>query len=146
MLYDTSIDLDKNRAIERFKYLLNNGKIIELKEKRKIRSLSQNNYLHLILSWFALEMGETLEYTKREIFKKEVNPDLFQFEFVNRKTGEIREDLKSTALLDTKELTTAIERFRNFASKNLGIYLPEPSDLVNLREMERQIQNQNQYL
>lgn len=146
MLYDTSNELDKNRAIEKFKYLLNKGKIIELKEKRKIRSISQNNYLHLILSWFALEMGESLEYTKREIFKKEINHDIFHFEFINRKTGEIRDDLKSSALLDTKEMTTAIERFRNFASKDLGIYLPEPNDLVNLREMERQIQNQKQYL
>lgn len=146
MLYDTSNELDKNRAIERFKFLLNKGKIIELKEKRKIRSISQNSYLHLILSWYALEMGETLEYTKREIFKKQVNPDLFIYEFINRKTGEIREELKSSTLLDTKEMTTAIDRFRNFASISCGIYLPEPEDLVNLREMERQIANQKQFL
>lgn len=146
MLYDTSNTLDKNRAIERFKFLSNKGKIIELKEKRKIRNLSQNSYLHLILSWYALEMGETLEYTKREIFKKEVNPDLFCYDFINRKTEEIRKELKSTSILDTKEMTIAIERFRNFSSINFGIYLPEPEDLVNIREMERQIENQKQYL
>lgn len=146
MIYDTSNELDKNRAIEKFKYLISKGKIIELKEKRKIRSLSQNRYLHLILSWYALEMGETLEYTKREVFKREVNPDIFIYEYVNRKTGEIREELRSTSLLNTKETTTVIDRFRNFASINFGIYLPEPQDLVSLREMERQIENQKQYL
>lgn len=146
MLYDLSNELDKNRAIEKFKYFLNKKKIVELKEKRKIRSLSQNNYLHLILSCFALEMGETLEYTKREIFKIQVNPEIFYYDFINRKTGEIRKDLKSTSTIDTKDMTTAIDRFRNFASINFGIYLPEPEDLVNLREMERQINNQKQYL
>ena len=146
MLYDLTNDLDKNRAIEKFKYFINQNKIIELKEKRKIRSIRQNSYLHLILSWFALEMGETLEYTKQETFKREVNPDIFCYDFINRKTGEIRKDLKSTSIIDTKELTTAIDRFRNFASLNFGIYLPEPEDLVNLREMERQINNQKQFL
>lgn len=146
MQYDTSNSLDKNRAIEKFKYLLNKGCIIELLEKRKIRSISQNSYLHLILSWYALEMGETLEYVKVEIFKKLVNKDLFVYEFINRKTGEIRDELKSSTLLDTKEMTTAIERFRNFSSAQCGIYLPEPSDLVNIREMERQINNQKHYL
>lgn len=146
MLYDTSKELDKNRAIEKFKFLIGKGKIIELKEKRKIRSISQNNYLHLILSWFALEMGETLEYTKKETFKREVNSDIFLYDFINRKTGEIRKELKSTSIIDTKEMTTAIDRFRNFASKNFGIYLPDPEDLINLREMERQIDNQKQYL
>lgn len=146
MLYDTSNELDKNRAIEMFKHLVNKGVIIELKQKRKLRSVNQNRYLHLILSWFALEMGETLEYTKREVFKKEVNKEIFIYEFVNRKTGEIREELKSTSALNTKEMTTAIDRFRNFSSVNFGIYLPEPKDLVNLREMERQINNLKQYL
>lgn len=37
---------------------------------------------------------------------------------------------RSTADLDTKELTTAIDRFRNYSSKEAGIYLPEPSDLA----------------
>ena len=146
MLYDTSKELDKNRAIEKFKFLIGKGKIIELKEKRKIRSISQNNYLHLILSWFALEMGETLEYTKKETFKREVNSDIFLYDFINRKTGEIRKELKSTSTIDTKDMTTAIDRFRNFASINFGMYLPEPEDLVNLREMERQINNQKQFL
>jgi len=146
MLYDLSNELDKNRAKERFKFLLSKNKIIELKEKRKTRSISQNNYLHLILSWFALEQGETLEYTKQITFKTEVNPDIFIYDFINRKTGEIRKDLKSTSIIDTKEMTTAIDRFRNFSSIQFGIYLPDPEDLVNLREMERQIEYQKQYL
>jgi hypothetical protein len=38
---------------------------------------------------------------------------------------------------------TLCNRFRDYASKEAGIYLPEPSDLVLLQEIEIQINNQN---
>ena len=55
-------------------------------------------------------------------------------------------DLRSSANLDTKEMTTAIERFRNYASKEAGIYLPSPEDLSQLQEIENQTKNNAQYL
>ena len=146
MVYNASLDLDQKRATERFNFLLSNNKTFELTEKKPKRSLSQNNYLHLILSWYALEYGETLDYIKVEVFKKQLNKDIFEFEFVNRKTGECRLDLRSSANLDTKEMTTAIERFRNYASKEAGIYLPSPEDLSQLQEIENQTKNNAQYL
>lgn len=146
MIFNASLDLDQKRATERFNFLLANNKTFELTEKKPKRSLSQNNYLHLILSWYALEYGETLEYIKVEVFKKQLNKDIFEFEFVNRKTGEYRMDLRSSANLDTKEMTTAIERFRNYASKEAGIYLPSPEDLSQLQEIENQTKNNAQYL
>ncbi|MEC4051129.1 hypothetical protein OX284_016965, partial [Flavobacterium sp. SUN046] len=118
----------------------------ELKEKKPKRSISQNNYLHLILSWYALEYGETLEYVKQEVFKKQINKDIFEYEYINKKTGEIRTEYKSTANLDTGQMTTAINRFRNYASKEAGIYLPEPKDLSELQYIENQIKNNEQYL
>ena len=36
-------------------------------------------------------------------------------------------------------MTLAIDRFRNLASKELGIYLPEPNDLVLLQEIENEL-------
>ena len=95
---------------------------------------------------FALEYGETAEYIKQEIFKKQVNRDIFIFQFANKKTGEIRDEFRSTSDLDTKELTVAIERFRNWASKEGGIYLPEPKDLALLNEIEYQIKLNAEYL
>ena len=87
MIFNASLDLDQKRATERFNFLLANNKTFELTEKKPKRSLSQNNYLHLILSWYALEYGETLDYIKVEVCKKQLNKDIFEFEFVNRKTG-----------------------------------------------------------
>ncbi len=146
MIYNGEIELDQRKAKERLEWLISKSKRFELKEKRKSRSLSQNNYLHLILSYYALEMGETLEYVKQEIFKKIINTDIFKYERINRMTGEIRDDWKSTSGMDTKQLTTAIDRFRNHASKDLGIYLPEPKDLALIDQMQNEIQNQKQYL
>jgi hypothetical protein len=136
MIYDTKIELESKRAKERFDFLITNKKTIEIKEKKQKRSISQNSYLHLILSWFAFEYGEKVEYVKQEIFKKQVNNDIFIYQFANKKTGEFRIDWKSTKDLDTKEMTTAIDRFRDFSSIEAGIYLPEPSDLVSLQNIE----------
>jgi hypothetical protein len=145
MIFNAEIEIDKKRAIERFGYFLSKGKTFELVEKKPKRSIRQNSYLHLILSWYALEYGEMMQYIKEEVFKKQINKDIFEYEFINKKTGEIRMEYKSTAQLDTGQMTTAIDRFRNYASKEAGIYLPEPGDLDMLQQMENEIKN-NQYL
>lgn len=145
MIYNAQNEFDVNNARTRFEYLLKNQKTFELTEKRQKRSVSQNAYLHLILSWYALEYGETLEYIKQEVFKKQINKDLFETEYINEKTGEIRTDWKSTSNLDSKQMTVAIDRFRDYASKEAGIYLPEPKDMAMLQEIENQIRN-NRYL
>ena len=109
-------------------------------------SCSQRGYLHLILSWYALEYGETLEYVKQEVFKKQVNKEIFKFDFVNRRTAEVRTEYRSTESLDSREMTMAIERFRNFSMLQAGIYLPEPKDLVHLQEIEDEIKKHENQL
>lgn len=145
MIYDASISLDQKRSKERLEWLISKEKVFELKEKRKTRSLSQNRYLHLILSWFGLEFGYELEEVKQFIFKQEVNPDLF---YNGETEGIVKVSRwRSTSTLDTAELTTAIDRFRDFSSKH-GCYLPEPSDLAAINEMERELlkKSSKQYL
>jgi hypothetical protein len=137
MIYDSNSKLDCERAITVLKGFIAKGKKFELKAKHPKRSISQNNYLHLILTWFGIETGYTLEEVKQEIFKKHVNPNIFY-------EGEFGELIKierwrSTASLDTAEMTLAIDRFRNFSSIECSIYLPEPSDLVSIQELEREI-------
>lgn len=145
-IFNASKPIDQQRAKERLNYFIEKGKIFELTEKRKTRSISQNSYLHLILSYWALDYGETLEYVKLEHFKKLVNPDIFKTERVNRKTGEIREAWKSSAELNTKEMTTAIDRFLIYASKEAGVYLPQPSDLTYIDEIKIIVKENEIYL
>ena len=144
MLYNSNKPIDAQRAIEKIKHFIKNKKVFELKEKRKRRSINQNSYLHLILSGFALETGYTTEEVKQDIFKKIVNPVMFyEGEF-----GELVkiERWRSTASLNTQEMTLCIDRFRDYAAKEAGVYLPEPKDLSMLEDLEIQVNNQKQYL
>lgn len=144
MIYNPINPIDIQRANEKLKYFIANGKVFELTEKRQKRSISQNAYLHLLFGFFALETGYTTSEVKQEIFKKIVNSATFY-------EGEFGDLIKierwrSTADLDTKEMTVCIDRFRDYASIQAGIYLPEPKDLVLLQEIEIQIKNNQQYL
>lgn len=137
MIYNLENQLQKNQFIEKVKLFISKGKRVELTVKHPRRSVSQNNYLHLILTWFGVETGYTLEEVKQDVFKKHVNPNLFyEGEFGN--VVKI-ERWRSTKHLDTAEMTLAIDRFRNFASQELGIYLPEPNDLIGIQEIENEI-------
>lgn len=148
MIYNPKNQLQIKQAIEKLNYFIKQGKRFELKAKHDRRSISQNSYLHLILTWFAIETGYTLEEVKQEIFKKYVNPNLFYEGQKEKIHGIIIDQWRSTASLDTKEMTLAIERFRDFSSKELGIYLPEPHDLALIQDMENEISkfNNQQYV
>ena len=79
--------------------------------------------------------------SSKKSLKKIVNPQIFKTEFANRKTGEIREEWRSTADLNTKEMSIAIDNFRDYASREWGIYLPQANEVVYLQEIEKQIKN-----
>ena len=136
MIYDSNIETDVLRAKQRMDYLIDKQKQFSLTEKRKRRSISQNSYLHLILTWFAYEYGETLDYVKVYFFKNICNKELFLTEYTNKKTGEIRKAWRSSADLNTKQMTTAIDNFRDYSSKEACIYLPEPNDLAMINNLE----------
>jgi len=65
MIYNPENKLHQKQAIEKLKYFFSKGKRFELKAKNDKRSISQNSYLHLILTWFGLETGYTLEEVKQ---------------------------------------------------------------------------------
>ena len=146
MILDAKKEFDVERARTRLEKLIENKSKFELTEKKPVRSVSQNAYLHLIIGWFAIEYGETIEYVKRMMFKKLVNPKIFIFERENTKTKEKRKELRSSADLDSAEMTTAIDRFRDYSSKEFGVYLPEAGEMDFLNEIKTQIENNKNYL
>lgn len=145
MQYDGDNPLHVEQARTRLEQLIKNKKVFELTEKKPKRSLSQNRYLHTILGFFACETGNTLEWVKQQYFKKLVNPAIFIREKEDKYLGKVKV-LRSSADLDTAEMTTAIERFRNFASAECGIYLPEPNEEHLLQMMELEIERYKNYL
>lgn len=137
MLFDTSNPLQKEQFKARSAKLAESGKVVELTEKKPVRTSNQNRFLHVALGYFACETGNTLEWVKQQYFKKLVNPDIFIREKTDEYLGRIKV-LRSSADLDTAEMTTAIERFRNWASRETGVYIPSPEegDLIRLMEIE----------
>jgi len=138
VLYDLSDEVDVQRFDTRVDFLKKKRGFVELLVVREERTIKQNRYLHLLVSFFALEYGETLSYVKEELFKKTVNPDIFRSEYVNRSTGEVRTEWRSTANLDTREMAQAIDTFRNWAADEAGIYLPEANEKKTLIRIERE--------
>ena len=134
MIYDLSKNI--NEFESKVEFLKKKGCIVELKEKRKKRSISQNNYLHVLFSLFGLNFGYSIEETK-VLIKRELkytyvkNDNLF---------------LKKTSKMDSKELTIFIEKFRNYSNSN-GLYLPSSEEyLFNFAEFDRQISLNEIYL
>ena len=145
MLYDLSDILDRERFKRRSNQLYTERVIVELTEKKPKRSIRQNNYLHLILGWYAMETGNTTEYVKREYFKTLCNPDIFVRRKKDPYRGEI-DELRSSRECDSAELTKAIERFRNWSASECGIYLPSPDEREFLQRIEVEMCRQREYL
>ena len=145
MLYDLSNPLHKEQFKTRVNHLFKKGGIVELTEKKPIRTLAQNRYLHALLGYFAVETGNTLEYVKEEYFKKLVNPDTFVVEKDDPFAGKIK-TLRSTAETDTAEMTLCIERFRNWSSNEAGIYLASSDEESLIQLMEVEIERNKKFL
>lgn len=130
MRYNLSIQQNALAAKEQLKHLIKKGAKIELTEKRSRRTIPQNAYLHLILSWWGLEYGYTLEESKQ--YFKELNKDYYYYE----KKGKTF--VRSTSGIDTKEMTVHIEKFRDWSAQN-GLYLPAPNEQQQIDSMINQL-------
>ena len=145
MLYNLANPLEAQTARTRLEHLTKKGCIIDLTEKKPRRTIPQNAYLHLLLGYFAAETGNTLEWVKREFYKKVCNPDIFVAEKADKLAGRVRY-LRSSADLTTEELSTTIERFRNWAADTAGIYLPDATNEAELTAMQIAVERYKTYL
>jgi len=145
MVFNLNNEVEREDFKEYVNSLYKQKGIVEVKKKHRSRSLSQNSYLHVCLSYYASEFGGTMEEVKFDIFKKVVNRSIFARERLNKR-GEKVFYWRSTTDLDTKEMTEAIERFRNYCSSFAGLYIPAPNETDALLEAQKQISLYEQYL
>lgn len=145
MRYDGSNPLHAQQARTRLEKMICEGRIFDLTEKKPQRTRQANAYLHVILSYFASQTGNTLEWVKREYYKILVNPTTFIRERDDPWLGRVKY-LRSSVDLDTGEMALTIDRFRNWSASEAGIYLPSPDEnrLLELAEME--IERNKEYL
>ena len=144
MILNLNIELDREKFKTRSDFLLEKRKVVELTEKTG-RSLKQNSYLFLILNIFAMEYGESVEFVKQRFFKELCNPEIFVRTKSDKLLGEITY-LRSSADLTKDEMITAIDRFKIWASKEAGIFIPDAISDDERIELLRQIDRQKNYL
>jgi hypothetical protein len=142
-------NLNNEYEIPKFKEYVNKlyeqKAIVEVKKKLPNRSTQQNRYFYLILSWFACETGYSVDEIKVDIFKRICNKEIFE-RYRENKHGEKIKYLRSSSDLDTLEMTTAIDRFRNYASAQAGIYLPSPNESQFLTYIEQEIERNKEFI
>ena len=142
MIYNLNDSHDIERFSCRANKLIEQQRTVELKEVTT-RSLRQNNYLHLILTAFAIETGYSVQCVKQNFFKMKCN----EFIFLQTVDGMFGKEmiLISTADITKEEMSTAIDRFRNW-SANQGFYLPEPNETETLKKIAVEQSKIKQYL
>lgn len=128
----------------RAKKLAESGKIVELAEKKPKRTLSQNNFLWLCLSYWGCQTGYTKE--EAETIYKNVNRELYYTHKVI--AGVEIEYIRHTYELDTAEMTASIEKWRNWAAMNdaCPVYIPSPEDYQLIQQMEVEISKNNEFI
>jgi len=145
MIYDLRSPYDKQKFKEKVNMLFDEGAVVEVIKKNPKRSLQQNAYLHVLLGYFASEFGYTLEEVKYDIFKRKCNKDLFEHQRLNKR-GVMTTYIRSSAELDTAQMTTAIERFRNYSAAVCGLYLPEPHEHEAILFAQKQMELYKEYM
>lgn len=144
-LYNLKNVYDRKKFKEACNSMVLKGDYVELKRKNTQRSLAQNSYLHCLLGYFGSEFGLSLEEVKFDIFKKTCNLDIFQRERFNKRGQKIKY-IRSSTELDKAEMTTAIERFRNYSSAECGLYLPSPNEGEMLFFAQQQIEANKDFI
>ena len=116
---------------------------VDLKKYYKNRSIPQNRYLHLILSYFAHCYGCTLTESKEIYFKQYACRHIFLVETEDKRGNKVKY-FRSTSSLNTVEMSDAINNFIAYAHCN-GIEIPPPDDDLALRYCEREIEKTKQF-
>ena len=124
-------------ARSRVSYLAKKKKMVKIVEVHPSRTLSQNNYLHLILAAFGAHFGYTLEESK--LVYKQISSDIYYY------TKKNRQFIKSSAELNKEEMAKTIDRFMEKSKEN-GYELPLATDQEWLLRLENEIERNRRYL
>lgn len=134
MKLDLSITYDLERFKAYSKKLIDKQAKTELKEIKAKRSINQNSYFHLCISFFCNEAGYSLIEGKT-VLKRTFG----KFMVYENKENKF---LTSSAVLDTEQMTEFIEWIRTIACfENLGVYVPTPEEYIeNQYHIDRELQ------
>lgn len=143
MKYNLSSSHDIAEAQRLLSQLTVDGKMVEIKEVKPRRSLSQNSFLHVLLGAFGSNLGYTIDEAK-ELYKRlPGNKELYVY--TKDVGGKPMEFTRSSADLNKDEMTKSIETLREWSAK-MGYPLPTADNVEELRRLENYIETHERYL
>lgn len=137
MKFNTRNVGEKQQAVDYLHMLLAKDSLVEVKKLSPRRSLSQNNYLYLLLGAFGTHFGYSLEEAK--FIYKEINADIYCYKKKNRTFW------RSSAELTKEEMAQSIDKFMK-KSAEADCQLPLATDEGWLREIENEMERSKFYL
>ncbi len=145
MIYDLTDEFQREAYKKRCVSLFNKKAKVELIDKTN-RSINQNSYLHVLIGFAAIKIGEPFEFVKQAWYKQRANRDLFVKEHTDSSTGEITTYLLSSTALTVEEMSQSIKRFRNWLSVELELDTPDPDNKKAITQIEVEIQRNKEFL
>ena len=137
MNFDFEHILDVKIAETYLAKLIKDKSKCKMTKPREVRSISQNAYLHVVITLYSIEFGYTLNESKTDLKR------LCEF-MVYEKDG--KPYLRETKKMDSKELTLFIDWIRNYAAQN-GLYIPTSEEyLTNKHSIDNEIDKFKTYL
>jgi len=125
MLYNLAYENQQRVAENRLRSLITKKAIVGIKEHKEKRTNAQNRYFHFCIKIISEETGYTIKEMKT-VMKRE-------FGYYYEKNG--MKFLRSTAEMDTAELSKFTDEVRNWAAME-GYYILSPEEYGIEREEE----------
>tara|TARA_R100001244_G_C5121074_1_gene123503 strand:+ start:132 stop:545 length:414 start_codon:yes stop_codon:yes gene_type:complete len=137
MIYDLRTKHEQGKARAFLEKMIENRKVIILKDKPKKRTLPQNKYLHVIFGLFGSEVGLTLDEAKITL-KRECGFMTYE------KNGT--KFLKGTSQCTKEEMQIFIQWIIEFACVH-GIFIPTSEEyLENQTSIDKEIGKAQKYM
>lgn len=125
-----------SRTMQKLMELDEGSYFVRIEKVRKIRSLNAERYYRgVVLRLIADEMGEIDHDYVHRLLGEKFKPK----KKIKWPDGSVTEELLSNADLDSKEFTDYVNQCKQFASNELGVFIPSSGDLTNeqLEEIQR---------
>ena len=132
-IQDGVLTINSRKAFDKELSTLKNGLVTITVKRRNQRSLSQNNYIHLLFTIFKNELNQLGNEFKMEQVKEIAKAKFLTVDVVNESTGEcIGQRVKGTHELSKVEMMEFVENVIRWAADMFHITLPYPGEQTEM--------------
>ena len=132
-IQDGVLTINSRKMFDKELSTLKNGLVTITVKRRNQRSISQNNYIHLLFTIFKNELNQLGNEFKMEQVKEIAKAKFLTVDVVNESTGEcIGQRVKGTHELSKVEMMEFVENVIRWAADMFHITLPYPGEQTEM--------------